>query len=103
MNMHARNTHSAIPPDGRARIEDALAEAATSRRRQLEELPDPNGDPTAAAHHSSVVLILAEIEAAQGRLAQGTFGECERCGTAIPVERLELRPWTRLCVRCASR
>jgi DnaK suppressor protein len=103
MNAHVRNTHSAIPPDARARIEAVLAEAATSRRRQLEDLPDTKVDPTAAAHRGSVVLILAEIEAAQGRLCGGSFGACERCGTAIPVERLELRPWTRLCVRCASR
>jgi RNA polymerase-binding transcription factor DksA len=27
-----------------------------------------------------------------------TFGECEVCGQAIPLERLDVVPWTRFCV-----
>jgi DnaK suppressor protein len=103
MNVDARDPYAAIPREARARIEDVLAATATSRRRQLDGLTDTEGDPTAAVHRASVARILTEVEAAQARLARGTFGECERCSTAIPVERLELRPWTRLCVGCASR
>ncbi|SDS58761.1 TraR/DksA C4-type zinc finger protein [Jiangella sp. DSM 45060] len=96
-------TYPAIDRDARARIEEALAEAAASRQRQLDELSETAGDSPAAAHRASVARILNDVEAAQNRLARGTFGACERCATAIPVERLELRPWTRLCVGCASR
>jgi DnaK suppressor protein len=28
------------------------------------------------------------------------FGACERCGREIGVERLEMVPWTRLCIDC---
>ena len=43
-----------------------------------------------------VVRALAKVE-------DGTYGLCDRCGALIPEERLEARPWSVLCVRCASR
>lgn len=46
--------------------------------------------------------ILAEATAALGRLLDGTFGICERCGHAITKPRLEVLPYSRTCIRCAS-
>ncbi len=31
-----------------------------------------------------------------------TFGQCDNCGRAIPQERLEMVPWTRLCLDCQT-
>jgi RNA polymerase-binding protein DksA len=45
---------------------------------------------------------LQEIHAALGRLAEGSYGICERCGDAIAPERLEAVPATRWCVECAA-
>jgi RNA polymerase-binding transcription factor DksA len=67
------------------------------------------GDTLAVERHlvaklgAQVQTALAEIFAALGRLDDGTYGVCERCASAIPVERLEFRPRTTLCVPCASR
>ena len=36
------------------------------------------------------------------KLDDGTYGVCDRCGALIPEERLEARPWSARCVRCAS-
>ncbi len=80
----------------------SLDAAATSRQRQLDDLPSSHDDPVAAAHRDGLERVLAEIGAAQERLDAGRFGSCQGCGTAIPVERLELRPWTRTCVPCAA-
>ncbi|HEY7540977.1 MAG TPA: TraR/DksA family transcriptional regulator [Methylomirabilota bacterium] len=44
--------------------------------------------------------LLDEIDAAQARLAAGTFGACERCGKSIPLRRLRALPASRLCVTC---
>jgi RNA polymerase-binding transcription factor DksA len=41
---------------------------------------------------------LADVEHALRRLDDGTYGRCEVCGKAIPDERLEAMPATRLCV-----
>jgi RNA polymerase-binding transcription factor DksA len=41
---------------------------------------------------------LADVEHALRRLDDGTYGTCEVCGKAIPEERLEALPATRLCL-----
>lgn len=43
---------------------------------------------------------LAEIEAALGRIEDGTFGVCQRCGNPIAEDRLEALPWATLCIDC---
>jgi DnaK suppressor protein len=43
-----------------------------------------------------------EIDRALEKLANGTYGICERCGQAIPKERLRAIPWAALCVQCKS-
>ncbi|HEY2994183.1 MAG TPA: c-type cytochrome [Methylomirabilota bacterium] len=45
---------------------------------------------------------LGEIEAAQARLAAGTFGACETCRRPIPLARLRATPSARHCPDCAS-
>jgi RNA polymerase-binding transcription factor len=37
------------------------------------------------------------------RLAEGTYGRCARCGTAIPAERLDALPAVETCIGCAPR
>ena len=46
--------------------------------------------------------ILAAVDAAEQRLADGTYGQCASCGGDIGGERLRLRPWVRECVTCAG-
>jgi DnaK suppressor protein len=43
---------------------------------------------------------LAEIEAALTRLANGSFGWCERCGAVLPAARLTTVPQARYCGGC---
>ena len=43
-----------------------------------------------------------EIDRALEKLDLGTYGICERCGQAIPKERLKAIPWAALCVQCKS-
>ena len=43
---------------------------------------------------------LADVEEALSRLAAGTFGSCEQCGSAIPAGLLTAAPETRYCPRC---
>lgn len=44
--------------------------------------------------------VLREIEAALGRIDNGTFGTCTRCGKPIGEERLEAMPYVTLCIEC---
>ncbi len=43
------------------------------------------------------------IDAALKRLAAGTYGQCEACGTPIDRARLEALPYASRCVRCQTR
>ena len=45
---------------------------------------------------------LRQIEASLERIEDGTYGDCEECGTKIPKARLEAIPYAALCVKCAS-
>jgi RNA polymerase-binding transcription factor DksA len=45
---------------------------------------------------------LAEVGAAEARLAAGTYGVCEACGGGIPAARLRALPIARLCLTCEA-
>ncbi len=47
--------------------------------------------------------LLHKVEHALRRIEAGQYGVCEVCGTAIPMERLEILPYATTCVTCASR
>ena len=70
---------------------------------------DPEGSTIAfersqvGAHIDQAQEHLSAVEAALDRVRAGTYGTCERCGAAIPEERLEARPTATTCVACASR
>lgn len=51
---------------------------------------------------TAATAMLAEIDQAAERVTAGTYGICECCGQAIPVERLHARPVARTCVACAA-
>jgi DnaK suppressor protein len=54
------------------------------------------------AQADALTATLADVERALAKLDEGTYGICDRCGKTISEERLEARPWTALCVACAS-
>ena len=47
--------------------------------------------------------LLSKANRALERIDAGTYGICESCGKAIPIERLEVLPYSTLCVECAAR
>lgn len=47
--------------------------------------------------------LLSKVDRALQRIETGTYGICESCGNAIPVERLDVLPYSTLCVECAAR
>ena len=69
---------------------------------------DPEGSTVSLDQARDVALLdrvertLAELEAAQQRLAAGTYRVCEGCGGPIPTERLRARVEARHCVSCAD-
>ena len=52
--------------------------------------------------HEQLQGVLADIERAQAKLADGSYGTCDGCGEPIPQPRLEALPWATECVACRS-
>lgn len=85
----------------------SLADAAGSANADDEH--DPEGATLAFERQHVAALAdqardqLAQVDAALRRLAEGSYGRCERCGGQIAPARLEARPSARTCIACASR
>lgn len=113
---------------GRVEVEQRLARERASTLEQIDTLSgmvneivaavtdvanddehDPEGQTIAFERAQAVALLdqararLGEIDAAQTRLRNGTYGMCERCGQPIAAERLDARPVARTCIACAAR
>lgn len=85
---------------------DDIVEASTGVA--LDDEHDPDG-ATVAFERALVSSLLgqaqrdlADLEEALDRLDAGSYGDCERCGRQILLERLRARPTTRTCVACAA-
>ncbi|WP_371739997.1 TraR/DksA family transcriptional regulator [Frigoribacterium sp. VKM Ac-2836] len=87
---------------------DMEAVAAAREGANVDDEHDPEGSTIAYersqldAVRRSALERAADAEAALARLADGTFGRCERCTARIGEARLEARPTARLCIDCAS-
>ncbi|QAY74748.1 hypothetical protein ET445_16800 [Agromyces protaetiae] len=87
---------------------EGMAEVRSARAgTQADDEHDPEG-PTMTQEWSQRTAVLADAQAeltdvdrALARLADGTYGVCERCGKPIAVARLEARPTATLCIDCA--
>lgn len=68
--------------------------AEQAQERENDEVVDAIGNETA--------LSIKVIQAALGRIEEGTYGVCERCGDAIGEARLQAVPEATQCVSCAQ-
>ena len=91
----------------RALTADFEEVVSASRDTNADDEHDPEG-ATIAFERSQVGSLvssaqqhLTELDAADARLAAGTYGSCERCGEAIGDARLQARAAARLCIACA--
>ena len=68
--------------------------AEQAQERENDEVVDAIGNETA--------LSIKIIQAALGRIEEGTYGLCESCGEAISEGRLKAIPEATQCVNCAQ-
>ena len=103
------------PPAARkSLLERRLAELGTRLEgieAELDSPHDPDWEEQATEREGDEVLEasgragqqeIAMIRAALGRVAEGSYGTCVRCGDPIGDARLDLLPWTPVCRRCAT-
>jgi RNA polymerase-binding transcription factor DksA len=92
-----------------AELKEAEEELQVLNRR-LEDKPEFGfGEGNTGAYSWEMALarkerVITRIEALQEALSKvddGSYGRCERCGSQIDPERLEILPTTTLCADCA--
>lgn len=54
---------------------------------------------TAVGAHNNLQDILDQVQRAQSKLGDGSYGRCDECGEQIAPGRLEVRPWSTHCLR----
>ena len=77
-------------------------------RQEAHEFGRDEGDRATASLSKEMVFrqkaqergLLMLVDAALGRISQGTFGECLNCGQEIGANRLNAVPWSRYCITC---
>ncbi|ADG88346.1 molecular chaperone DnaK [Thermobispora bispora] len=92
-------------------IREELEEQLEWRNSQLKELRavvDTGGaeDTARLAVLNDIAATeqaVRELEATLERLKDGTYGRCDDCGSAIPFNRLKIRPLARYCINCQRR
>lgn len=101
-------------PAVKTRLEAQLAELRDRLDHVGQDLAEPlNADSSEQAveveddlalegQAALITREIASVTRALDRIAQGTYGECVRCGVDIAPARLEARPEAALCITCAS-
>ncbi|MGK5111326.1 MULTISPECIES: TraR/DksA family transcriptional regulator [unclassified Geodermatophilus] len=87
----------------RARLAAQRTECVRERELALADTVQSLPDDVAVTRAASLQRTIEDIDAALERMAAGTYGRCVHCGTDIPEERLELRPFATGCVACSQR
>ena len=79
------------------------------RRRSTDDDPDPEGAECRAFERQHTAALaaqaleqIAEIDPAIGRLDEGTYGICVRCGQPVGQGGWRHVPAAATCIRCAQ-
>ena len=81
---------------------------ASRRDTTTDDGQDPEGPAIDFERSQSTMVLnqsrshLHQIGKAIHRLDEGSYGTCQRCNEQIPFARLEARPYSAHCVRCAD-
>ncbi|MEX1177798.1 MAG: TraR/DksA C4-type zinc finger protein [Nitriliruptor sp.] len=88
--------HGASPYDDAVKDTGIEAEAGADAGQATEERAELLASLEAARQR------VRAVDEALHRIDEGTYGTCVSCGGSIPDERLEARPLSVRCVRCAE-
>jgi len=87
-----------VPGDWQSKFPYGNSDAGTaSLERQADEVEEYT---TRLPLEHNLETKLAALDAAIAKIANGTYGKCDKCGNDIPAERLEIFPEARFCVNC---
>ena len=113
MNNASRETYKNRLLEMRSRLMRAVPHIEEAIREDIQPPGDMSSVSTHPADHAVTIDenlaaaeneagILDQVEQALERMENGSYGVCQRCGTAIDSQRLQAIPYASHCVRCAA-
>lgn len=114
LDAHLAELHGLLIAD-RERTSDLISSLArnftsivdATRLTATDDEHDPEGSTIAFERSQTSSRLaaaknhLTDVDMALGRIADGNYGRCERCGAPVSRERLLARPAARTCITCA--
>ncbi|POX36669.1 hypothetical protein C3486_32420 [Streptomyces sp. Ru73] len=112
VNHQTIGDHAAhLSPEDLAALRDSLHEQRAFRQEQLRQIAAAprteelrrRSAAQAAVHvrlAASARMVLADVEAALERIAEGRYGSCHLCRRPVGRDRLMIVPQARYCARC---
>jgi DnaK suppressor protein len=93
-----------------SRIESEARSLLLNRREALQRAHEighpvafePEEPMPVALVTDQVARELAEVDAALGRIAAGSYGTCSACGGPLGLQRLRAIPEARFCLGCSG-
>lgn len=73
---------------------DVIGESQDDNATEVEEYADN------LALEDNLEKQLKEVNDALGRIENGTYGYCDKCGTMMSLDRLRAYPAARKCIQC---
>lgn len=83
-----------------------LNETASERNPDIDSV---DGGTMAFEYEKELALVenardlLRKVSHAEVMIRKGKYGICESCGSAIPMTRLQVLPYTTMCVDCSGK
>ncbi len=83
-----------------------LNETASERNPDIDSV---DGGTMAFEYEKEIALVenardlLRKVDRAETVIKKGKYGVCENCGSAIPIARLQVLPYTTMCVDCSGK
>lgn len=91
-------------------VRSDLEESEQSYSELVGEVRDSGDESNAAlqadSEHAELfrhASALSDVDAALGRIRDGSFGACADCGREISIERLRAYPTAKRCLECQTR
>ena len=85
------------------RTKDIKKSLMSQRSKDWEEAAiESENDEVLEALYSETTDELRQVKFALKRITTGDYGQCSKCGEAINSKRLEIMPFTALCIKCAQ-
>ena len=83
-----------------------LNETASERNPDIDSV---DGGTMAFEYEKELALVenardlLRKVGEAEVAIQKGKYGICDSCGTSIPIARLQVLPYTTMCVDCSGK